>query len=101
MSVININKENFESEVLASSVPVLLDFYADWCSSCRKVSPIVDEIAVEREDIKVCKVNVGEESELSEKFRIMSIPAFIVMKDGKIVNKAVGARPKSSILEML
>ncbi|MEE0969896.1 MAG: thioredoxin [Clostridia bacterium] len=101
MSVININKENFESEVLASSVPVLLDFYADWCSSCRKVSPIVDEIAVEREDIKVCKVNVGEESELSEKFRIMSIPAFVVMKDGKIVNKAVGARPKSSILEML
>lgn len=101
MSVIKITKENFESEVLLSGEPVLLDFYADWCGPCRMVSPIIDEISEERTDIKVGKINVDSERELAEKFRIMSIPALIVVKDGKIVNQSVGARPKEQILEML
>ncbi len=101
MSVIRINKDNFQNEVINSSKPVLLDFYADWCGPCRMVSPIVDEIAEERADIKVVKINVDEQSELAEKFGIFSIPALVVMKDGKIVNQAVGARPKAQILSML
>ena len=80
---------------------MLLDFYADWCGPCRMVSPIVDEIAEERADIKVGKINVDEESELAERFGIFSIPALVVIKDGKIVNQSVGARPKAQILAML
>lgn len=101
MSVIKINKGNFQNEVINSESTVLLDFYADWCGPCRMVSPIVDEIAEERVDIKVGKINVDEESELASKFGIYSIPAFVVMKDGKVVNQAVGARPKAQILAML
>ena len=101
MSVITITKENFQQEVLASDKPVLLDFWASWCGPCRMVSPIVDEIAEEREDIKVGKVNVDEESELAAKFRVMSIPTLVVMKDGEIVNQSIGARPKAQILAML
>ncbi len=101
MSVIKINKENFSSEVLNSNKPVLLDFYADWCGPCRMVGPIVDEIAEERSDIKVGKVNVDSEGELAAKFGIVSIPSLIVIKDGKIANQAVGARSKDAILEML
>ena len=95
MSVIKINKGNFQNEVINSESTVLLDFYADWCGPCRMVSLIVDEIAEERADIKV------EESELAERFGIFSIPALVVIKDGKIVNQAVGARPKAQILAML
>ena len=101
MSVITITKDNFNQEVLASDKPVLLDFWASWCGPCRMVSPIVDEIAEERQDIKVGKVNVDEESELAARFRVMSIPTLVVMKNGEIVNQAVGARPKAQILAML
>ena len=96
-----INKENFKNEVLDSDKPVLLDFYADWCGPCRMVGPIVSEIADERNDIKVGKINVDEQSELSAQFGVMSIPTLVVIKDGKVVNKAVGARPKDDILDML
>ena len=101
MSVIKINKENFQSEVINSDKPVLLDFYADWCGPCRMVGPIVEEIAEERHDIKVGKINVDQESELAEAFDVYSIPTLVVMKDGKIVNQAMGARPKELILAML
>ena len=101
MSAININKNNFQNEVLNSEMPVLLDFWAPWCGPCRMVSPIVDEIAAERGDIKVGKVNVDEERELAGQFGVMSIPTLVVMKGGKVVNQMVGARPKSQILAML
>ena len=101
MSVLKISKDNFQNEVINSESTVLLDFYADWCGPCRMVSPIVDEIAEERADIKVGKINVDEESELAERFGIFSIPALVVIKDGKIVNQSVGASPKAQILAML
>lgn len=101
MSVIKIDKENFESEVLNSNKPVLLDFYADWCGPCRMVGPIVSEIADERIDVKVGKVNVDEQPELASQFGVMSIPMLAVVKDGKVINQVVGYRPKEQILEML
>ena len=101
MSAININKNNFRNEVLDSEKPVLLDFWASWCGPCRMVSPIVDEIAAERGDIKVGKVNVDEQPELAAQFGVISIPTLVVMKGGKVANQMVGARPKSQILAML
>ncbi|MCI7085075.1 thioredoxin [bacterium] len=101
MSVSVITNENFESEVLNSTKPVLLDFWASWCGPCRMVSPIVDEIAQEHPEIKVGKVNVDEQPELAASFNVMSIPSLFVFKDGKVVNQAVGARPKQEILDML
>ena len=100
-SAININKNNFQNEVMNSDKPVLLDFWAPWCGPCRMVAPIVEEIARERKDIKVGKVNVDEQPELASRFGVMSIPTLVVMKDGKIVNQAMGARPKNAILGML
>lgn len=101
MSVINIGKENFKTEVLESCKPVLLDFWASWCGPCRMVGPVVEEIAEERSDIKVGKVNVDIEPELALEFAVRSIPTLIVIKDGKVVNRAVGARPKGDILSLL
>ena len=101
MSALNINLKNFEQEVMQSDKPVLLDFWAPWCGPCRKVVPLVEEIAEERSDIKVGKVNVDEEPELAARFQVMSIPTLMVIRDGKIVNQALGARPKHQILAML
>ena len=101
MAAININKNNFQSEVLNSEKKVLLDFWAPWCGPCRMVVPIVEEIADERPDIKVGKINVDEEVELASQFGIMSIPTLVVIEKGKIVNQAMGARPKEAILGML
>ena len=101
MSIININKNNFQSEVLNSEKKVLLDFWAPWCGPCRMVAPIVEEIAGERPDIKVGKINVDEEAELASQFGIVSIPTLVVFEKGKIVNHAMGARPKDAILGML
>ena len=101
MSVINIKKNNFQNEVLNSEMPVLLDFWAPWCGPCRMVGPVVDEIADERGDIRVGKVNVDEQPELAAQFGVMSIPTLVVMKNGKIVNQVTGARPKAQILAML
>ena len=100
MSVISVNKDNFET-VKSSEKTVLLDFYADWCGPCRMVSPIVDEIAEERDDLLVGKVNVDNEPELAEQFGVFSIPTLVVMKNGEIVNQSAGARPKNQILDML
>ena len=101
MSTININKNNFQEEVMQSDKPVLLDFWAPWCGPCRMVGPILEDIARERADIKVGKVNVDEQPELASQFGVMSIPTMVVMKDGKVVNQAMGARPKSQILSLL
>ncbi len=97
MSVINVNKNNFQEIVMNSDKPVLLDFWASWCGPCRMVSPIVEVIAAERGDIQVCKINVDEQPELAMQFRVMSIPTLVVMKDGKVVNQAVGARPNRDL----
>ena len=101
MSALNITKENFHDEVMNSEKPVLLDFWASWCGPCRMVGPVIDEIAGERPDVKVCKVNVDTERELASTFKVMSIPTLVVIKDGKIVNRAMGARHKEEILGLL
>ena len=101
MSAININKNNFQKEVLESDKPVLLDFWAPWCGPCRMVIPIVEEIARENPDIKVGKVNVDEEPELASRFQVMSIPSLFVLRGGEIVHQSVGAKPTNQILEML
>ena len=101
MSVTKITKDNFQELVLNAQQEVLLDFWAPWCGPCRMVSPIVDEIAGERQDILVGKVNVDEEMELAAQFQVMSIPTLVVLKNGQVVNRAVGARPKDAILSLL
>lgn len=101
MSVLHITKENFRQEVLQSRKPVLLDFWANWCGPCRMVAPLVEEIAGERPDLKVGKVNVDEQQELAGAFQIMSIPTLVVVKDGRVVSQTVGVRPKQEILSIL
>ena len=101
MSAINVNKNNFREEVLNSEKKVLLDFWAPWCGPCRMVGPVLEEIANERSDVKVVKINVDDQPELAREFRVMSIPALFVMKDGVVVNQALGARPKGQILALL
>ena len=101
MEPITITSANFDAEVLHSAKPVLLDFWASWCGPCRMLSPIVDEVAEERTDVKVGKVNVDEQPELAGQFGVMSIPTLLVFEQGKLVRQAVGARPKASVLELL
>ena len=101
MAVITITKENFDAEVLRSAQPVLLDFWASWCGPCRMLSPIVDEVAEERTDVKVGKVNVDEQPELAAEFGVMSIPTLLLFENGNLTRQAVGARPKSGVLELL
>ena len=101
MAVVTITKENFAQEVLQSTKPVLLDFWASWCGPCRMLSPIVDEVAEERTDVKVGKVNVDEQPELAGQFGVMSIPTLLVFEQGQLVRQAVGARPKASVLQLL
>ena len=101
MNAVNINKSNFSEEVIHSDRPVLLDFWAPWCGPCRMVGPILDEIAQERADIKVGKVNVDEQPELARQFSVSSIPTLMVVKDGMVINQATGARPKSQIMALL
>ena len=101
MSVLHIHKSDFEQEVLHSDKPVLIDFWATWCGPCRMIAPTLEEVAAERPDVKVCKVNVDEEPELARSFGVMSIPMLVVMKDGKVTNQSVGAIPKARILALL
>ena len=101
MSAININTNNFQSEVMNSEKPVLLDFWASWCGPCRMVVPIIEEIGEERSDIVVGKVNVEEQQDLAKQFRVMSIPTLVVIKDGKVVNRSVGAKSKDEVLALL
>lgn len=101
MSLIHITKENFDAEVTNSDKVVLLDFYADWCGPCKMIAPILEEIAAEHPEITVGKINVDQNMELAVQFNVMSIPLLVVMKDGKIINKSLGASPKNEILELL
>ncbi len=101
MAAININESNFQSEVLNAGSKVLLDFWAPWCGPCRMVVPIVEQIAEERPDIKVGKVNIDEQPELAQQFGVMSIPTLVVMEEGKVLRQSIGAKPKHAILSML
>lgn len=101
MSVIHITNENFESEVLGSEKPVLLDFWASWCGPCKALSPVIDQIAEERSDIKVVKAEVDENRELARKFRVMSVPTLLVIKNGETVSRSLGIQSKEKILSML
>lgn len=101
MSVIHIDKNNFQKEVMESDKPVLLDFWATWCMPCQMIGPVIEEIAAERTDIKVGKINVDEQPELAGQFKVMSIPTLLVIKDGKIANQSVGVRSKEAILNMI
>ena len=101
MSAISVTKETFHKEVMLSEKPVLVDFWAPWCGPCRMVLPLVEEIAEERDDIKVVKINVDEEPDLASQFQVMSIPTLIVVKNGEVVSKAMGAKPKAQINAML
>ena len=101
MAALKITKDNFQTEVLEAKETVLVDFWASWCGPCKMIGPIIDQIADERTDVKVCKVNVDEEPELTTKFKVMSIPTLLVFKNGQVVNQSMGAKPKTAILALL
>lgn len=101
MSVLHLTKENFETEVMKSEKPVLIDFWAGWCGPCKMLGPVIDEVAEEITDAKICKVNVDEEPDLAAKFQVMSIPTLIVVKDGEVAQMSVGYKPKAEVIKML
>jgi len=101
MSILKVTKENFDAEVMNSDKPVLLDFFATWCGPCRMVGPILEEIAEENENVKVCKIDVDHDPELAQRFNVTSIPLLVVMQDGKVINQSLGAKPKDQILKLL
>jgi len=101
MSVLNITKENFQQEVLGSNKPVLVDFWASWCGPCRMLGPVVDKIADEHPEFKVCKINIDEQPELTSAYKVMSVPTLMVFRDGKLVNQSLGVKPEKQILAML
>ncbi len=101
MAALHLTKENFKEEVLDSKVPVLVDFWATWCGPCQMVGPVIDEIAGEVTDAKICKVDVDENQELAKEYKVMSIPTLMVFKNGEVVKRDVGAKQKEEILEML
>ena len=101
MAIIKLTKDNFEQEVLKSEKPVLVDFYADWCGPCQMMGPVVEEISNEVNDAKVCKINIDEQMSIAQKYGVMSIPTFIVFKNGDVADKKMGAMPKSAVLSML
>lgn len=101
MSVINLSKDNYEKEVMQSEKPVIIDFWASWCGPCKMMSPIIDEIAEENDELKVCKVNIDEEQELAKQFNIMSIPTIVVIQNGKVVEQSVGVTDKERVLKMI
>ena len=101
MPIVHISKDNFDTEVTKSEKVVLLDFFAEWCGPCKMIAPVLEEIAAENEHIKVCKIDVDEATDLARQFKVTSIPLLVVMKDGQIVNQALGARPKDAILKLI
>lgn len=101
MALLKLTRDNFETEVLNSTLPVLIDFYADWCGPCRMLGPVIDEIAEEATDFKVGKVNIDEQPELATKYQVMSVPTLVVIKNGEIANRVTGVTPKQKILDML
>lgn len=101
MALLKLTRDNFENEALNSEIPVLIDFYADWCGPCRMLGPVIDEIAEEAADFKVGKVNIDEQPELATKYQVMSVPTLVVIKNGEVANRATGVTPKQKILDML
>ena len=101
MALLKLTRDNFETEVLNSTLPVLIDFYADWCGPCRMLGPVIDEIAEEAADFKVGKVNIDEQPELATKYQVMSVPTLVVVKNGEVANRVTGVTPKQKILDML
>jgi thioredoxin 1 len=101
MAVIHMTVDKFENEVLKADKPVLVDFWASWCGPCKMLSPLVDEISEEVDNVKICKVNVDEEAKLAEKYKIMTIPTLLLFKDGEVVNKSIGLKSKAEIIDLL
>ena len=101
MGIVIVNKDNFKEEVLDATTTVLVDFYATWCGPCQMMHPVMDKLAAERDDVKICKIDVDQERDLAMQYKVMSIPTFLVFKNGEVVNRAMGAQPQEAIEELL